>query len=551
MEVVYMAREEAKDNKKKDNKSNYRGSGYRNKRGNSKDKSDDRAGSNSHTSNTCEVDGYGKSNDPAWYNKQNQLVKDVTSIPFAYQLGKTVSVDIDSQGNQADFDIPGVMAISTIPIPGVAQSASDGVNIAATGLFQFVRKNLSTYANYAPADIMMCVLGIDNIYALYSHIKRAFGMVNLYSSVNLYYNKRLFKTIYNFNSAAYDEFVKNLNAYRGRFNNLIYKASALYLPTDFTITARHAWEYTNLFIDGDSVKSQLYAYTPAAIYMLDETVSDQGTALRPVPLNNHAIGDSDIGCSMETLLTYFDQAIEAYRSSDSMNMIQADMRRAFEGRQYYGLTYLDENYMVLPVQSREVMSQIENTKIFPSPSVTANDAVGKSWYITQSVNHNIIEFVPSWNQNQMPDEVLHGFTGGLILNFHWDNPSQDDILVATRNLGTVLVNGNVRQLRTCGVDVVVGCDVLVGDEQFQLTSGALMQTGKPRDQLAFLLYAWSSFDWAPIIWLNAGKSADTERLLPLCDFDNFTVINPDLLGRMNDNILMNMWSIPQLGMFNG
>lgn len=495
------------------------------------------------------VEGYGKSNDPAWYNKQNQLVKDVTAIPFAYQLGKPVQVEINPQGIYADFDIPGVMAISTLPVPGVAQSASDGVNIAATGLFQYIRKNLSTYANYAPADVMMCVLGIDNIYALYSHIKRAFGMANLYSSVNLYYNKRLFETIYSFSDATYKEFINNINAYRGRFNNLIYKASALYLPTDFTITARHAWEYTNLFIDGDSVKSQLYAYTPAAIYMLDETISDQGTALTPAILSKHTNGGQEFVCSMEMLLTYFDQAIEAYRSSDSMNMIQADMRRAFEGRQYYGLTYLDENYMVLPVKSAEVMSQIENTKIFPDVNFGLVDDATKSWNITQSVNRNTIQFVPKWTTDQMRDEYMNGYMGGLILNFHWDNPSQDDILVATRNLGVVIENGPVRELRTCGVDVVLGCDMATGNMILPVDSGLLLDPTMARFDLAKIVSTWATFDWAPILWLTTDEEGD--QVEPLCDFDNFTVINPDLLVRMNDNILMNMWSIPQLGMFNG
>lgn len=495
------------------------------------------------------VEGYGKSNDPAWYNKQSQLVKDVTAIPFAYQLGKPVQVEINPQGITADFDIPGVMAISTIPVPGVAQSASDGVNLAATGLFQYIRKNLSTYASYAPADVMMCVLGIDNIYALYSHIKRAFGMANLYSSVNLYYNKRLFETIYSFSDATYKEFINNINAYRGRFNNLIYKASALYLPTDFTITARHAWEYTNLFIDGDSVKSQLYAYTPAAIYMLDEKISDQGTALTPAILSKHTNGGAEFVCSMELLLTYFDQAIEAYRSSDSMNVIQADMRRAFEGRQYYGLTYLDENYMVLPVKSAEVMSQIENTKIFPDLNFGLTDEATKSWNITQSVNHNTLTFTPSWTVEQMIEEHMNGYMGGLILNFHWDNPSQDDILVATRNLGVVIENGPIRQLRTCGVDVIVGCDMCTGNVIQPVDSGVLLNTSISRSDLAKILRQWAVFDWAPILWLATDETGDSVE--PICDFDNFTVINPDLLTRMNDNILMNMWSIPQLGTFNG
>lgn len=219
----------------------------------------------------------GSQNDPAWYNRNTRLIQDAAKIPFSNQLGalvdmgETLQTKVPGTNYVSSFSVPGVMALKMMNVPGIATTASDGPNLAAAGLFQFIRKNLSTVATYAAADVMMYVLGLDSIYSQYANIARVFGIVNAYSSINLYMPDALLRAGYGFSAGEWGIIRMNLNNYRSRFNNLIYKASSLYLPTDFTITSRHAWLYSNYFMDGASAKAQLYIHRMMGYHQLNET----------------------------------------------------------------------------------------------------------------------------------------------------------------------------------------------------------------------------------------------------------------------------------------
>lgn len=513
----------------------------------------------------------GEENGPEWYNVLRTLIKDVTMIPFNTQVG-TRAPYINSSGlpnhpNYINDAVPGVLALRYLTIPGIATTASDGVNIAATGLFQKIRKGLSTVANYASADVMMYVLGEDGLIITYNTILRAFGVLPVYSSLNYNYNSTLFAAM-GLTEADIADFKANYSVYRARFNNLIYKASTIYMPSGVSIIDRHAWLFSNYFIDADSPKAQIYVHVPEAHWVIDETISENGTALRPVRV------DTTKKRWIPAMLDIFESQIEAFRNSDSLNKIAADMKRSLELNSWT-LPYCDEQYVVGPTYSKEVLSQIENTTILPE--IDFDDPnVASSFDILQSVDKNIIEFDPIWKVST--GTLLGDAVGGVnlqawhdqnLINMHWNNPSSDDIAVATRNMVNFEKEpfvgpggANYVQLSQTGSDICVGMELLKfttrdGISKTPMTRFNWMVNDDSVTALNNFLYPdtlkdYVSFDWAPIIYIGQQVTKSGEynlvyEMSALCDYDNYTFIDPDTLSRIHNNIIASMWSVPQLG----
>lgn len=580
-----MAKQAYGDSKSKNTKNNYK-KGNTSKRSSKKRKDGDAAQDKNYQRNGEDrtvLSECGKENDPSWYNRVNQILKDVTKIPFATQVGTPAPYNRDSDYINPWY-APSVCRLDYAIVPGIAKSATDGVNIAANSLFQLMRKDLSTYAPYASADVMMYVLAVDNLLSMYAYIARMFGIINVYSSLNLTYPDKLLVAL-GMSGPDITDFRENINDYRSRFNNLIYKASSIYFPLNFSIIDRHVWLFSNYFIDHDNVKAQIYIHNPKMFHVLNETVSDNGTALEPymlIPVQDAVnIPDMDgLGwehyttISMDGLLTMFDYAIEQLRNSDSMNKIAADMRRAFGEVGQFKLSWIDESFTILPTQSTEVMSQIENTTIlgvdfYDEDASTDRDALHNSWFVTQSVNKNIVTFNPYiyYNSGSLKGvEPAQIYSEPHLLNAHWNDPSADDIAVMTRNtvfcnLQLVSTTGSAITIDACGSDICVGCEMFAdfggsyNSYPLQYSNDMLYRnpnTGAITGAKVDLLSVWSAFDWSPIVYCSGNQSTSltTADLWPMVELDNYTFINKNLMKQIHNNIIMSMWSVPQFGLLS-
>lgn len=565
------------NNRKYNGKKDYR----KDKKGDPRDKRDldsknkeDRAKRNDGSSKYSDKNGEyvssfsGTENDPSWYNRNKQLLNDVSKISFYTQTGKSYNFD---EKYAKDLNVPTTMVFETVPTPGFSDDSVSGVSLAAQGVFSYMRKNLSTVANYSSADVGMYIMAIDNIYAYYSHLMRLFGIANIYSSDNMTFPTSLFCSLMGFRGqssadratymSVWKDFIGNLNNYRSRFNNLIYKASALYLPTDFTIVARHSWLYGSIFFDSRSRKAQMYAHIPRGTYVLNETKYDTGTALEWVdkweddkPSDYASYIDM---LDMDRMLNRFDWMIERVRNSDSMLRIAADMRRAFEDRQFWKLAYCDEGYVCNITHSDEVLSQINNIGFvdwWDSAYFVANGVDSRD--VTQNVDDNTIIFDPFifTDSPDIPRDYADYISQRkVILNAHWDDPTVDDIAVMTRNIptfgiSTAPLNHSALHIYGMGADIITSAILYAGIvSKYNWT--VVQMTG---DNVADfnLLTAWTSFDWAPALNINAQDPQAPSQTHPLQEWDNYVPVDPEVIRRIHDNIIISMWSIPQLGMFD-
>lgn len=490
-----------------------------------------------------------RTNDITFYNRNPQLIKDAARIPFGNQLGRPIALGTD----YTTTGLPGVCALRMIPTIGLAKTASDAVNIAASQLFTFVRKNLSTVASYAPADVLMYVAGIDNIFAMYGHISRIFGIVNNYAAENLYYPDGLLYAC-GFSGAALKDLKNHISDYRIRFNNLVYKAASLYLPVDFGIVKRHMWLFSNYFLDQMSSKAQTYIHVPYGYYQLNETLSDNGTALEFVKLPAQFTAFSQ-------LLDNFDAQIEAYRNSDSMLKIAADMRRAYENHNPWTLSYIPEDFRILPIADKTVLTQVMNTDVLMNKVVTVPTA---NWNVIQSVDHNIVTFDPSFQATfadmgltasgaqQIVNITDAWERGGKVLNYYDAEVSEDTIVESTRGVVTFKVTQSDTAIfwkyTSIPADVCVGADIILLDISDNSSTYAQLPINQfsmlfphSNDQFIWMAYI-HMFDWYPTLYTPMGSDG---LLVPFVQLDNYTAVAQYALARLNENIMLSMWQVPE------
>nr|AVX53421.1 putative capsid [Marmot picobirnavirus] len=554
------------DSKKGRNRNNGRSNNAR-----SNDRRPDRNGYGDRTdkssNNRNVMEHCGKENDPSWYFVNRQLSEDALKIPFGYQAGRIVDPDNpkqytfnnDNTQYTQNTSVPGILRLYTHICPGYADESNTALNNAAYGVFSYVRKNLSTTASYAPADVMMYILGVDSIFTLYSHLMRIFGTVNCYSNLN-YFTPDALLHAYGLSNQGILQLKTSVSNYRARFNQLILKASTIYMPVSFSIIDRHTWLFSNVFSDRESIKAQLYVHVPSVYYQINETAVDTGTAMQPV--------DGTVIDTVPALLGLFDTLITQYRDSDSMAKIGADMRRAFEDRSPWKLSYCDELFTIAPTYSAEVLNQIHNT-VVTGPVVKSLSPTGPSYsdWITQNVDSNSIRYVPWINLGKTadinPDEypiLMDGF-----LNINNPNPSSQEIAVASRGLvlGTAV---------TAGDETHVFIDTVASDfvESATFIGYAYTDTDNVRSYNDISLPAygynasidsgsyaylacWSAFDWAPqIVWVSSVEIEPGEpiiRVYRMWEVDNPAVLDHNTLKLINDNFMMSMWSVPELGAY--
>lgn len=541
---------EKKDEFTKDGQSRSKKPYYKDKK---KDKDKDVNPKSTGADQVCKA---GVTNEPSWYNANDRLVQDSVKIPFTNQLGRPLDLNmrwdrVSPAYKVINTTVPGICVMRMINTPGVAVNGNDGANIAATMIFQRMRRDLSTYASYASADVLMYCLGIDNIYSQYANLVRLFGLAGVYSSENLYLPKAIIRGAYGFSEEEFDRFIGNLNDYRASFNNLIFRASTLYLPTDFSIVARHAWLYSNYFLDGSTRKSQIYIHRMMGVHKLNETLYKTGTALEYIE------APTTIDGLLETLGT----CIEMYRNSDSMLKIAADMRRAYQESSAWQLAYVNETFMLMPTDMDDYLkAQIHNMDIVPeivyqkwrdNGGTAENPSFGL--HIQQDVNKNLIIFKPQAKLAEADGYWQYALpqAGDKILDFKKSEVTSDDILEATRNVlrfsRTLVGTDYVLSPASCGADICVGLDIIslnLASNDIVVTSlkrGNIIVGGGEEDKLAMV----EAFAHFPHMFITKTDTTNKQiGLVPYCEFDNYSIVSWENMYRINNVVMCNMWSIP-------
>lgn len=512
-------------------------------------------------------------NDPSWYMVNSKLVHDACKVPTGQMVGSQLT-----SGN-SHLRLPGICALVTAPTVGYSDSSSSAPSRAALAMTEFLRAKLTNDLNFAPADTFMYTNAVDALYTMYCNITRLFGIVGMIQFNNKYTPRALVHALYNFSDDAFNELADNKAKYLYKFNYLIKTASQVYLPVTYTALKRHAWLFSNLFYDSRSSKAQIYGHSMAGTYIFDEISFTTGTANKYLDFmasdrytTPYGIGDDINPATIDGLLKIFEMQIQALLNSSAALNIRTAFLKAYEGTGAWRMAELDIDYLITPTHTDEVLSQINNTRLAShietdgyKTSITYEDAplpdggiftgTGSThpFDVTQDPAANVILCTPFVAITDNPGTAAFAkkaafFNGGQFMNIHWDDPSVEDMAVATRDMicwtvGTTPINGNGAILTGFSTDVVVAlvfCCAPSGDYDIR-------QYTEDWDTATLtnsIIETWVCFDWAPSLKYMSNNSAHY-----LQEWDNAFPVDNSTLTDIHEAIATSLYQIPEAGMY--
>lgn len=413
-----------KQNNKKPVPNSGKASANRKPRGGFKDKEDRFSKEKTDDKRTCY-------NDPKWYVSDGQLAKDVASLSFNTALGSSFMLSADNVDSR--WTIPGIMSILTMPTGGASVDDNSPINIAARKVYSFVRHANSGHSNYDPADLMMYLLAMDSIYIYWSWMVRLYGTLQVFSQTNRYVGDALIHAM----GANAESLRQNLANFRAYINMFAVKASTFAVPKTMSLFIRHSWMYSNIYKDEDVSKSQFYVYAPAGVYAWNSSISAGGSGLAPV---NVAAGE-DSTHAIKNLLssenTYANitgignRLINALLGNEDIGIMSGDILKAYGAENLWRLETIPEGYSVIPVYSEEVLSQIHNTEI------TSRNITDKAGEICGLQGFTMFQDTSVGGGTIIQDLYFNNAYHMLydkVLDFWKQDPTPEDVLVATRNM---------------------------------------------------------------------------------------------------------------------
>jgi len=440
-------------------------------------------------------------NDPNWYAASAQLLTDVASLPYSNVVGVPFEFHY-SHDDPGKIMIPGIMTLEYTPTIGVSTSSTSPINTAARNVYTYVRHVNSGHTNYDAPDLMMYLMAMDSLYTWHAFLRRAYGIMSLYTPRNRYYPKSLVNAMH----IDSDNIMDNMAQFRTTINTLAVKLGALVVPASMSYTARHIWMTSNFYMDGTTAKAQTYMMVPVTFWKYEEVYeSSTYTGCRLVPISTYQLnGETDTPrMTLATIQSITNQLLNAVLGSEDMAIMSGDILKAYKGNIVI-IPPTEENYTVLPQYSEEVLSQITNSQAVGFLISGANN------YVTQnpSINEGAILFDPTFSYSVTGDPY-HANSFRMI-NMHKDEITPADNMVATRllpcQLGSPTEDGSGTKLSACGSEVVnayvfytISADPENPDlmrKTFQNYITDKRATSEARD-LAFIL---SKFDWAPALY---------------------------------------------------
>lgn len=526
------------------------------------------------------------SNDKQWYRNIPYLTDDAASIPFNVPsgipqvVGRSISKGTagDAGYYAASCYMPGVITFDIAPVlGGRVDGPSDAPNVAAQQIYTATRKANSGAANYDKTDEMLTILGVGSAYMLYEHLVRAYKTATTFNYLNRYQPNVLVEAM----GLSPSLIVDNLADFRALLDLFAYKLSSICIPASFDLLKRQGWLFSNIYKDSENPRANLLLFVPKILYVWNEGEAGEergSTYLMPVDIK-HSLGDCT---TIDQLRQVIDIFLNPLLGSQDVGVISGDIAKAFPN-DLFKIVIADEHSGIEPVFNREVLSEIENMTIFQidqfvrgSVNIPGQNVVNlANWSIKQN-NDNLAlgpyleQFLDvTWGQSLFGGQCA---TFNPVINMHWDHPTSDDVMVATRftalNSPSTTSAG---EIDICGTEICVGAQVVTYGN-FNLPTGTLipdqddmaattkvkfssmLQTtrtsvgGTSTNVQALSLV--NAFDWHPLIYYYAGSKASSsdERdevalISVIGDLDNWKVISPETLLQIHNAAIMSLYAV--------
>lgn len=517
-------------------------------------------------------------NDISWSNKNPQLVKDVASFPFGFPSGIRINTtnsvytaQLSDKTVRDNVDNSGILRLEMVNCPGYADSEHDPVNIAATNIYSYVRHFNSGHANYDRQDMMMYMLAVANAWILHASAARAYGLMSAYNVYNRFAPEQLV------NAAGWDfeDLNKNLAKFRGAINMYATRLNSLAVPDTMPIFKRWYKMYSGVYSDMNIRKAQLYLYAPKGVGFYDETV-ETGSMIK-----YHLLNVSNHKMTVDEFIELSNLITARLLGSEDIGIISGDIMKAYSASNCIRLDSLPDNYVVSPEFNDEILHQIMNTTITSTDTTVTGEGVTSyvdslSTKQDPSLDHGIIKYKPVTNVsgikigNTQLKKSLNPYYGNKILNFFFDDPTPEHVMIATRHLTACDANGDLNVMGTtfCGgmrlfykdyndgfSSTYLSSSVVGEGAEYTAASGYNINSGYINGLWRTLvnLNHLHQFAYHPaMICINGinrpGATADTEPESMSYSYDiqlaNYTVISPQALKQIHLADLLSEFDVP-------
>lgn len=495
----------------------------------------------------------GKGNPIEFYVSNPQLAKDVASLPFSIMTGMPIDIwhaSASKRSNQKQPCAPGILELKVVIGPGTSSTASDALNTAIRSIYTWVRHQNSGHTNYESADLGMYIMSMAEIYARYCELVRAYGVAMRYETENRYLPDALLKAM------GFDpvDLRHNLAQFRAGLNRIASKIGSLCVPKVFTINARYAMLFSNIFTDSETKRGQFYVFRNAG-YREFEFGGSTGGYLKwkPFALNEE-------GSYALSSITALDLMLDTILSDEDMNIMSGDILKAYGRENLITINGVDENYTVNPIYDVSILKQIDNACYEP---VMQKDNTRYHFDIQQADGSMVYTPMVEITEAEYKRYNERGMRKYVLNNAFDDNTDFEFCIEATRlmpayELMTVAdaeLTPHYYLGYQGGSDFVIDVRIhyFTSDSSGSRSSATInfpsemfINPSSPGSQWSeFMQYIlWSqAFLAYPTVYMRIGTQADAEiaePVIPCCQLNKYTVLTFDTLRRIHETVMLSM-----------
>lgn len=304
------------------------------------------------------------SNNPSWYATNPAILRDYASYPFAWSVGTKTDLNnpiFNTASNHylSQFVVPGFTIQYTAPSVGLSKDTTSPINIAAQQLYTEVRGANSGAKNYDPVDLMLYYMAMSSVYSAINWLQRIYGIATTtFSQENRYMPDSLLRA----EGIDAQSVRDNIANFRGAINILIQKVASFPVPSTLTMFVRQAFMYKDVYHEGDSMKDQIYFYSPHSFYkyQLDENNAGMlGLVVRPYFTTGAVQTAQDV-------INMVQGMVDALFFEEDIGIMGGDTLKAF-GQNVIKMVPLDENYNITPLFDIGVLEQMANATVLSAP----------------------------------------------------------------------------------------------------------------------------------------------------------------------------------------
>lgn len=482
-------------------------------------------------------------NDIRWYARNKALLESAGRFSFYNVVGNILPLENGNTTTTNKYAVPGILTLCYTPSVGPLNSKA--LKQAQDSMHSYIVHANSRNESYDGADIMMLVLAGVEVFSAIAAGIRAYGVMQMYDEENFYKPAAILAAL-GFNST---DLKSNYSRMWYDLNRLIAASKQIWVPNEMPVMERRFWMNTNIYMDGTSNKSQMYAYKQSAYYQYNATIDTVGGGLEKV--------SGWTATSQMTWANYVamvDGMLDALINDSDRGLIFGDILKAYGSAALYTIDELPLNYVTPISYNEEVLTQIENATICRGLPDSFNQQADGQIYAKYSGTTAL------GNANS-------GAPNKVLINFHQkEQPTPEQVMIATRMsaCGTTWVFGTVNSAQA-----IVNAQPMVCGTEYAtaMIMYAYRQTGSAAPVLAAMpldnytnatgvptfeyMYAWSAFDWSPHLYkTNMNSTLDPtapiqyEPGIIFADYENYTFMDSSDLEKLHTTALFSEFGIP-------